>query len=223
MANELDEIRDEVNPNGRDVGVIEKQLPIKVGKGSKVFEILLWVLGIIPGIIFLFVKINAGKYLSQLQQKLQHDASTIDNYLEQRVVVLENLAVLVNKAIDLDKDVMTKIALYRGGGKAENDVARNELGQAIEGVSRNINLAFENYPDLKAHKEIADAIQQNSYLQREITAARELYNDTVNLWNSAVYEWPAKQMVAAKRGYTTRIPYSVSSEVKQRAREVFFK
>ena len=222
MANELDEIRDEVNPNGRDVGVIEKQLPIKVGTGSKIFEVILWILGIIPGIIFLFVKINAGKYLSQLQQKLQHDASTIDNYLEQRVVVLENLAVLVNKAIDLDKDVMTKIAMYRGGNST-NDATRNEIGQAIEGVSTKINLAFENYPDLKAHKEIADAIQQNSYLQREITAARELYNDTVNLWNTAVYEWPAKQIVAAKRGYTTRIPYSVSAEVKQRAREVLFK
>lgn len=223
MANELDELRDEVNPEGRDVGVIEKQLPIKVGGGSKAFEIILWCLAIIPGLIFLFVKINAGKYLSQLQQKLQHDASTIDNYLEQRVVVLENLSVLVEKAIDLDKDVMKNIALYRGGGKAENDAMRNEIGQQIEGVSRNINLAFENYPDLKAHKEIADAIQQNAYLQREITAARELYNDTVNLWNNAVYEWPAKQIVAAKRGYTTRIPYSVSAEVKQRAREVFFK
>ena len=220
MANELDEIRDEVNPAGRDVGVIEKQLPIKVGVGSKVFEIILWVLGIIPGIIFTFVKINAGKYLSQLQQKLQHDASTIDNYLEQRVVILENLAVLLDKAIDLDKDVMTKIAMYRGG---KSDEARNEVGQSIENISRNINIAFENYPDLKAHKEIADAIQQNSYLQREITAARELYNDTVNLWNASVYEWPAKQIVAAKRGYTTRIPYSVSSEVKQRAREVLFK
>ena len=220
MANELDEIRDEVNPAGRDVGVIEKQLPIKVGVGSKVFEIILWVLGIIPGIIFTFVKINAGKYLSQLQQKLQHDASTIDNYLEQRVVILENLAVLLDKAIDLDKDVMTKIAMYRGG---KSDEARNEVGQSIENISRNINIAFENYPDLKSHKEIADAIQQNSYLQREITAARELYNDTVNLWNAAVYEWPAKQIVAAKRGYTTRIPYSVSSEVKQRAREVLFK
>lgn len=223
MANELDELRDEVNPEGRDVGVIEKQLPIKVGGGSKAFEIILWCLAIIPGLIFLFVKINAGKYLSQLQQKLQHDASTIDNYLEQRVVVLENLSVLVEKAIDLDKDVMKNIALYRGGGKPENDAMRNQIGQQIEGVSRNINLAFENYPDLKAHKEIADAIQQNAYLQREITAARELYNDTVNLWNTAVYEWPAKQIVAAKRGYTTRIPYSVSAEVKQRAREVFFK
>ena len=223
MANELDETRDVVNPQGRDVGVIEKQLPIKVGVGSTIFEIILWVLGIIPGLIFLFLKINAGKYLSQLQQKLQHDASTIDNYLEQRVVILENLAVLLDKAISLDKDTMTAIAQYRGGGKAENDAARNEIGQAVESVSKSINIAFENYPDLKAHKEIADAIQQNSYLQREITAARELYNDTVNLWNMAIYEWPTKQIVASKRGYTTRIPFSVSAETKQRAREVFFK
>ena len=223
MANELDETRDVVNPQGRDTGVIEKQLPIKVGIGSTIFEIILWVLGIIPGLIFMIMKINAGKYLSQLQQKLQHDASTIDNYLEQRVVILENLAVLLDKAISLDKDTMTAIAQYRGGGRAENDAARNEIGQAVESVSKSINIAFENYPDLKAHKEIADAIQQNAYLQREITAARELYNDTVNLWNTAVYEWPAKQIVAAKRGYTTRIPFSVSVEVKQRAREVFFK
>ena len=222
MANELDETRDTINPEGRDVGVIEKQLPIKVGVGSKIFEIVLWCLGIIPGLIFLIMKINAGKYLSQLQQRLQHDASTIDNYLEQRVVILENLAVLVDKAVSLDKDTMIAIAQARGGGKLD-DAARNEVGQTVESVSKSINIAFENYPDLKSHKEIADAIQQNSYLQREITAARELYNDTVNLWNAVIYEWPTKMIVAAKRGYTTRIPYSVSAEVKQRAREVLFK
>ena len=222
MANELDETRDTINPEGRDVGVVEKQLPIKVGVGSKIFEIVLWCLGIIPGLIFLIMKINAGKYLSQLQQRLQHDASTIDNYLEQRVVILENLAVLVDKAVSLDKDTMIAIAQARGGGKLD-DAARNEVGQTVESVSKSINIAFENYPDLKSHKEIADAIQQNSYLQREITAARELYNDTVNLWNTVIYEWPTKMIVAAKRGYTTRIPYSVSAEVKQRAREVLFK
>ena len=32
--------------------------------------------------------------------------ANIDNYLEQRVQILQNVAGLVNKAIDLDKDVM---------------------------------------------------------------------------------------------------------------------
>src|SRR5690554_7462932 len=69
MANELNEMQGPVNPDGRDVNVIEKQLQVKVGVGSLIFEIALWVLGIIPGLIFLFMKINAKKYFNQLQQR----------------------------------------------------------------------------------------------------------------------------------------------------------
>ena len=221
MANELDELKDPVNQEGRDAAVIEKQLPIKTGVGSVIFEVILWVLGIIPGIIFLIMNIKAGNYLSQLQQKIQHDASQIDNYLEQRVVILQNCARLLDKAIDLDKTTMTQIAAYRSGANAD-DNARNDVAQKIDSVGRSINIAFENYPDLKAHAEIADAMQQNAYLQKEITAAREVYNDTVATWNRDIYAWPTKMIVASKRGYTTRIPFSTSAEVKEQARGVFF-
>ena len=143
--------------------------------------------------------------------------------MEQRVVELKNAAQLLDKAIDLDKDTMTKIASYRGGvNSPEGDRARNEIAQTMDNVAAKINVAFENYPDLKAHQEIADVLQKNSYLQREITAARELYNDAVNRWNNAIFEWPTKQIVAAKRGYTTRIPFSISKEVKEEARGTFF-
>lgn len=222
MANELDELNGPVNGQGRDVNVIEKQIPVKTGVGSVIFEVLLWILGIIPGIVFLFMKVKAGNYLSQLQQKIQHDASQIDNYLEQRVVILQNCAKLLDKAIDLDKTTMTQIAAYRSGADPNDDGARNQMAQQIESVGRSINLAFENYPDLKAHAEIADAMQQNAYLQKEITAARELYNDTVNVWNRDIFAWPTKMIVASKRGYTTRIPFTASAEVKEQARGVFF-
>ena len=220
MANELDEVNGPINEQGRDVNVIDKQIPIKVGWGSKFFEIMLWVLFIIPGVIFTFRKIKAGKYLSQLQQKIQHDASQIDNYLEQRVVILQNTAKILDKAIDLDKDTFVKIAQMRAGGAAETRL--NEVASSVENVNAKINIALEAYPELKAHAEIADAMQQNSYLQREITAAREVYNDAVARWNYAVYEWPAKQIVAAKRGYTTRVPFIASKETKDKARDVFF-
>ncbi|MCF0238144.1 MAG: LemA family protein [Sphaerochaetaceae bacterium] len=159
------------------------------------------------------------EYFRQLQQRLQHDASQIDNYMEQRVVILTNLASLLDKAVNLDKDTFSAIAKYRGG---VSDAARNEAAGAIEGVQKNINVALENYPDLKAHAEIADAIQQNSYLQREITAAREVYNDTVNKWNHDVHIWPLYQLVAFEQGYTTRIPFSTSKEMKDKARSNLF-
>ena len=80
----------------------------------------------------------------------------------------------------------------------------------------------EAYPDLKAQAVIADAMRQNSYLQKEVTAARSLYNDTVGMWNQDVFAWPTKQIVAARAGYTTRIPFIASAETKAAARSVFF-
>ncbi|MCQ2392975.1 MAG: LemA family protein [Kiritimatiellae bacterium] len=220
MANELDEMAGPVNEAGRDVNVIEKQLPVTVGWGSTLFEVLLWVCGILPGLIFLFMKIGAKNYFRQLQQKLQADASTIDNYLEQRVQILQNVAGLVTKAIDLDKDVMKAVAAFRGGKLPEG--ARNEVANQIDGCFGRLFPQVEAYPELKAHAAIADAMQQNAYLQKEITAARSLYNDTVNQWNTDVFSWPTKQIVAARAGYTTRIPFTASAETKRAARQNFF-
>ena len=221
MANQLDELNPEVREEGLDTNVIVKKIPAEVGAGSKFFEIILWVCGILPGLIFLFMKISAQKHFDQLQQKIQRNASQIDNYLEQRVMVLQNCARLLDKAIDLDKSTFENIAKFRSGN-GDADDARNEIGGQIETISRDINVAIENYPDLQAHREIMDAMQQNMYLQREITAARELYNDTINQWNKDIFEWPAKKIVAAKNGYTTRIPFVASKEIKEKAREVFF-
>ena len=219
MANMLDELNSTTKEEGLDTKVIAKQIPAKVGVGSTIFEIFLWVMLIIPGVVFLFKKIKAKNYFQQLEQKIQHNASQIDNYLEQRVMVLQNCAKLLDKAIDLDKSTFENIAKYRSGA---SDEARNELQGQLDNISKNINIAFENYPDLKAHDAIEDAMKQNMYLQREITAARELYNDTVNTWNTAIFSWPTKQIVAAKEGYTTRIPFIASQEIKEKAKGVFF-
>jgi len=220
MANQLDELSTEyIRDEGLDINVIAKKLPVKVGVGSTIFEVLLWVLGIIPGVVFLFKKIKARNHFQQLQQKIQHNASQIDNYLEQRVMVLQNCARLVDKAVDLDKSTFENIAKYRSG---VSDETRNELSSSLDAVANSINVAFENYPDLQAHNEIKDAMQQNMYLQREITAARELYNDTINAWNRDIFAWPTKMIVAAKEGYTTRIPFIASQEIKAKAKGVFF-
>lgn len=245
MANDLDEVTGPVDAAGRDVNVINKQLPVQIGTGSLLFEIALWavipaigalalatgilpqtyalallVLGALPGLIFQFMKVFALANLRQLQQKIQADASQIDNYLEQRVVILNNVVGLVAKAIDLDKDVMKSVAAYRSG--QNTDAARNDASAKIDGMFSRINLAVEAYPDLKAQAVIADAMRQNSYLQKEVTAARTLYNDTVGMWNQDIFAWPTRQIVAARAGYTTRIPFTASAETKAAARSVFF-
>ena len=222
MANDLDELTGPVNPEGRDINVISKQIPVTVGPGSTIFEIALWICGILPGLIFLFMKIGAKNELQRLQQKIQAAASQIDNYLEQRVVILQNVVPLVEKAVSLDKDVMTAVAALRGGGSINSDEDRNSVSKNLDTAIGRLFPQVEAYPDLKAHAAIADAMRQNSYLQREITAARALYNDTVTEWNTKLFNWPTMQIVAARAGYTTRIPFTTSAEIKQQARQTFF-
>ena len=65
-------------------------------------------------------------------------------------------------------------------------------------------------------------MRQNSYLQREITAARDLYNQVVLIWNTEIYNWPVKQIVAARQHFTTKIPFSVSNAVIEGSKSTFF-
>nr|WP_129730681.1 LemA family protein [Parabacteroides goldsteinii] len=249
MANLLDEVTGPVNDNGRDVHVIDRQLPVKIGFGSTLFEIALWVtipvlvllyvlimgatlenallvgvvgclVGILPGVIFIFMKISARNYFQQLEQRIQAEASNIDNFLEQRVQILQNVVGLVERAIDLDKDVMKTVAALRSGVvNAEN---RSQVNQQVNMACGRLFPQVEAYPELKAHNSIADAMQQNSYLQREITAARTVYNSRVTQWNTDIFAWPAKMIVAARQGYTTRIPFTASAETREMARSKFF-
>ena len=249
MANLLDEVTGPMNDTGRDVHVIDRQLPVTVGFGSTLFEIALWalipiivvayvalaggtlqspylvlligcVVGIMPGVIFMFMKISARNYFQQLEQRIQAEASNIDNYLEQRVQILQNVVGIVDRAIDLDKDVMKAVAALRSG--KVSDANRSEVNQQVNSAFGRLFPQVEAYPELKAHNVIADAMQQNSYLQREITAARTVYNSRVTQWNTDIFAWPTKMIVAARQGYTTRIPFTASAEVRDMARSKFF-
>lgn len=43
MANILDEVTGVVNEKGRDIHVIDHQIPVQIGFGSTLYEIALWV------------------------------------------------------------------------------------------------------------------------------------------------------------------------------------
>ena len=139
MANLLDETQGPVNDNGRDVHVIDRQLPVTITFRSTLFEIALWVT--LPLLTLIYV-LAMGDQLA--------DPTTV------------------------------------------------AIGGCVAGV------------------------QQNNYLQREITAARTVYNSRVTQWNTDLFSWPTKMIVAARQGYTTRIPFTASAETREMARSKFF-
>lgn len=239
MANQLDEMNAEIMEEGRDVHVIAKVIPVKAGGTEKMIPYVIMAIGVIV-ILAGFLNENyimAGvgvlvavfpwwrlqqisSEFNMMEQRIQTAASEIDNFMEQRVRILMNVSKLVEKSIDVDKNVFSDIAKYRSGNFSEE--SRNEANAQINRASHEINVALENYPELQSQATIRDAMQQNSYLQREITAARSFYNDAVNTWNREIFNFPFKKIVAAKEGRTTRIPFIADKEVKEKAKGVFF-
>ena len=246
MGNPLGNTNGPRSEMGRDVQVSEHEIPVTIGFFSILFEIFVWAIGFVvagiithdfgdqihksilvliwlaaflPGVFYTIAKVKAKNYFLKLSQVLQARASDIENLHEQRYIVLKNLSDLLSKSITLDKDVMTAVAAYRGGANP------GDLNQNAEVLNRGFASLvphLEAYPELKAQFQIAEAMRQNDQLQREITAARNLYNQKVQLWNTEIFSWPVKQIVAARNHYTTMIPYIASASTVEGSRGNFF-
>ena len=90
---------------------------------------------------------------------------------------------------------------------------------------------IEDFPvvlDMSQYHESADAPRKQIADLLQIacngvcTAAREIYNDSVLRWNTEIFALWAKKFVAAKAGYTTRIPFIASAEIKAKSESVLF-
>lgn len=199
--------------------VVDERIPATVTKGEKSLGTLLWFLFIIPGAVFSSKKKKAASYFGQMSQKIQHDASQIDNYLEQRVIILENLSALISKEMDFEKDVVGKLSIYRQGIDAN---MLNSAAQEIDSANNKVREYLNNNPELRSTAAVEKAMKDNDYLQREITAARELYNDSIKEWNDAIFGTVTQRLVAVEKRYTTKVPFTTTREIREKARSVLF-
>ncbi|MBQ7251656.1 MAG: LemA family protein [Kiritimatiellae bacterium] len=248
MDTMLDFSADAANKGPNEVFVAKRSIPIEPdgsatalfwGAGAAGVAVLVWMLAkrpvdadilpnllvglcsLMPCALLFWRKKTTASHFQALQQKINGLASEIDNYIDQQIDILNNVAPLVEKSIDLDKDVMKSVAAFRGGVNI-TDENRNAVASEVSATYRALVPHMEAYPDLKAHAVIAEAMQKAEHLRKEITAARTLYNDRVTQWNREVFEWPIKRMVAAEEHYRTLVPFAIDAGRKEGAHQVFF-
>lgn len=179
--------------------IVNTQLAPSLGKGTKVFEIGMWALGIIPGAILASRKSKARNYFTALEQRINTNAAQIDVYLDRRAQILRSCP---GFTADIDP------LLASGLPREARNITSGRIDHAYQLLVEQDKA--RNGGNISA--ELASALRADRNVQREITAARTLYNDTVNMWNRDIYQWPAKQMVAVSERLTTR-PVFVSSQL----------
>ncbi|WP_371246278.1 LemA family protein [Mycoplasmopsis agassizii] len=186
-----------VNPNneGKEAGfnpdVDNTERSAKLSTGAKVVWIILWIL-IIP-LIYHVVKSN---WFNRQQMSINNASSSIDTYLKNRKDTLTKLVDATKSYVNYEGETLKAITSLRN-----MNISRNNYGDAdamINSAFGRLMAVAENYPQLKAESMFQQMMEQATYIEKELAAARRNYNMNVTQYNNQLYSWPASVVAGFK-------------------------
>jgi len=146
---------------------------------------------LIVGLIGYFVTIYNG--LVRLRRNVKKNWSNIDVLLKQRHDELPKLVSVCEGYMKYESETLSKITSLRTtflNAKTVGETARLE-GQ-LSGALKSLFAVVERYPDLKADQRFAQLQERISFLENQIADRRELYNESVTIYNIRINQIPDK-------------------------------
>ncbi|CAM9143243.1 LemA family protein [Mycoplasma todarodis] len=201
------------NPEGLNPNVDNSEKYAKAGTVGRVIWYILFIL-IIPLIIHVMTK-NA---LNRKQSEVNELASGIDVQLKKRRDTLVKLLEATKAYMKHEKTVLSDVTKLRR--MTINSENRAEVNSRTESALGRLLMVSENYPDLKANQSINELMEQAAYLEREIAAARRLYNTSVRQFNQQLFAWPSN-VPATELGLGT-LPFFEASSADKKDVEMKF-
>lgn len=178
-------------------------------------ELIVWVL-VIFGLVGLFgygVSIYNG--LVRLRNNIDKAWGNIDVLLKQRRDELPKLVETCKGYMKHERELFEKIVTARAAYfQAQTTDAKTNAENAISHALKSIFALAENYPDLKANTSFAQLQTRISGLENSIADRREFFNDSVNLYNISIQQFPAV-LAANSLGYTKHHLLEIPKEQTQ--------
>lgn len=193
----------------------EERSPSKSNSGGFWFLFAISWLLIIPGICVLVWYIKRGNWFRTQQEKVNEAASGIEIQLKKRHDTLIKLVDATQTSIKFEKSLLTDITRLRNVNINNHDINKTveteRLGSSAFG---RLLATFENYPNIKTTDTIRDLMQTADYIEREIAAARRLYNAIALEFNQTIQQWPSV-VIANKQKLHSFALFGASAEDKK--------
>lgn len=157
----------------------------------------LYILYFISFGIFLFLisyAVSIYNMLIMLGNNVSKAWANINVLLVQRHDEIPKLIDTCKNYMNYEQETLTKVIHARQQvemAREKKDI--NDLGKSEASLQKSLNnlLALvENYPDLKANNSFQQLSQRISQLESYIADRREIYNDSVNLNNVRIHQFP---------------------------------
>ena len=171
---------------------------------SWVMIALLIVIGIV--VVLGLLLLTTYNRLVRLRVNCESSFAQIDVQLKRRTDLIPNLVETVKGYAAHERQTFEAVTQARaaavsaqGSDPAKRAEAENMLTRALGGL-----LAIaEAYPDLKANTNFLELQTELSDTEDKISVSRQVYNDVVNSYNSAIQVFPAV-LIAGMMGFQER-------------------
>jgi LemA protein len=144
------------------------------------------VLVVLGGLVAWFISIY--NTLIRLIEMVNNNNKEIDVQLDRRFKVFESLIEVVKKYMDYEQTTLKDVIALRGQAqKAIEDGSPDQRMAAEDGISKiasNINVVFEQYPQLKADQNALQLQEEIVNTENKLAYAKQAYNDSVEQYNA---------------------------------------
>ena len=172
---------------------------------------------IIGGIIILLVIYVIAVYnqLVGRRNKVKDQASQIDIELKRRFDLIPNLVETVKGYAAHEQGTLEKVIAARNSHATASTIedkaaANNELSKTL----KSIFALSESYPDLKANTNFMALQTELTGTEDKIAYSRQFYNDTVQMYNTAIMKFPAN-IIAGMFGYKEEPFFQIDEAQKE--------
>jgi LemA protein len=117
----------------------------------------------------------------------------LDALLKKRYDLIPNLISSVQEYMKYESGTLTEITQIRTKAMSPSISSEEkiELANQLSSAMRGINVAFENYPELKANQNFLQLQGSLNEVEEQISAARRTYNAVVTDYNNGVEMFPS--------------------------------
>jgi len=137
--------------------------------------------------LFGFV-IGVYNSLIRMIEAVKNNKKQIDIQLDRRFKVFESLINVVKKYMDYEQTTLKDVVALRNQAQAAkgagDEKARIAAENGISKIASNLNVVFENYPDLKADKNALQLQEEIVSTENKLAFAKQAYNDSIEKYNA---------------------------------------
>ena len=172
------------------------------------------IVGVLLILIFGNFLIGIFNKLVNLKNNYEKAFGNIDVILMQRAEEIPNLVTVAKEFLNHETTILTDLTKLRTDFLNSNTVDQ-KIDNSIE-FSKAIKSFFavsENYPVLSSNTNFIELQRRVSVLEDKIADRREFFNDSVNLYNIGIQEFP-NLFVAKALGYTSKSLFPISDNQK---------